>query len=66
MLSMRGEGCGKAATLNRGCFERALGKAVSRAIVRMMRSRIRERPEFTCGPSRQSAALRYHRLGFVP
>jgi hypothetical protein len=23
-------------------------------------------PEFTCGPSRQSAALRYHRLGFVP
>src|SRR5258708_34102106 len=53
--------CGNAGTC---CF--ASSKAVSRATVRMMRSRIRERPEFTCGPSRQSASLRYHRLGFVP
>ena len=66
MPSMAGRGYGKAAMLSHGCFVLASGKAEDRATVRTMRSRIRERPEFTCGPSRQSAALRYHRLGFVP
>jgi endonuclease YncB( thermonuclease family) len=36
MRSTRGEAFGKAATLNRGCFALASGKAEGRAIVRMM------------------------------
>jgi hypothetical protein len=40
-----------ASTLSHGFFALGSGEVDGRATVRMMRSRIRERPEFTCGLS---------------